>query len=217
MVGLVLLIALTNVVMLLMARNATRQTEFSVAAGAGCSARGVAAAVADGESAAGDGGWRAGVGICGDGDAGRWAGGRISIRAWRPIGQCCCLRWACLVFAAVLFGLAPFRVAIAGGAELALKTSAATSGTDAGKTRVGKVVVAMQMALCVVLLVGGGLLIRTMRNLREYSAGDADGGAGGVWCESAERAFDGRGDCFLSRDVAQASRVAGRAGRDGDE
>ena len=76
-----------------------------------------------------------------------------------------------LVFAAVLFGLAPFRVAIAGGAELALKTTAATSGTDAGRSRVGKIVVASQMALCVVLLVGGGLLIRTMRNLQNIPLG----------------------------------------------
>jgi predicted permease len=76
-----------------------------------------------------------------------------------------------LVFAAVLFGLAPFRVAIAGGAELALKTSAATSHTDAGKTRTGKAIVALQMALCVVLLVGGGLLIRTLRNLQHISLG----------------------------------------------
>jgi predicted permease len=73
--------------------------------------------------------------------------------------------------AAVLFGLAPFRIAIAGGAELALKTSAATSNTDAGKTRTGKVIVALQMALCVVLLVGGGLLIRTLRNLQHISLG----------------------------------------------
>ncbi len=75
-----------------------------------------------------------------------------------------------LVFAALLFGLAPLRVALAGGAELALKTSAATSNTDAGRSRMGRVIVALQMALCVVLLVGAGLLIRTLRNLRKYSA-----------------------------------------------
>jgi predicted permease len=78
---------------------------------------------------------------------------------------------AVLVFAALLFGLAPFRVAIAGGAELALKTSAATSSADAGKTRTGKVIVALQMALCVVLLVGGGLLIRSLRNLQNIPLG----------------------------------------------
>jgi predicted permease len=76
-----------------------------------------------------------------------------------------------LVLAALLFGLAPLRVALSAGPGLVLKTSAATSNTDAGKTRTGKIVVALQMALCVVLLVGGGLLIRTLRNLQHISLG----------------------------------------------
>jgi predicted permease len=76
-----------------------------------------------------------------------------------------------LVFAALLFGVAPMRVALAGKAELALKTSAATSNTDAGKSRTGRIVVALQMTLCVVLLVGGGLLIRTLRNLENTPLG----------------------------------------------
>jgi predicted permease len=76
-----------------------------------------------------------------------------------------------LVLAALLFGLAPLRVALAGGAELALKTSAATSNADAGKSRSGRIIVALQMALCVVLLVGAGLLIRTLRNLENTPLG----------------------------------------------
>ena len=55
--------------------------------------------------------------------------------------------------------------------ELALKTSAATSNTDAGKSRTGSIIVALQMALCVVLLVGAGLLIRTLRNLENTPLG----------------------------------------------
>ena len=78
---------------------------------------------------------------------------------------------AVLVLSAILFGLAPLRVALAGGAELALKTSAATSNTDAGKSRTGKIIVALQMALCVVLLVGGALLIRSLRNLEDTPLG----------------------------------------------
>jgi hypothetical protein len=76
-----------------------------------------------------------------------------------------------LVIAALLFGLAPLRVALASGAEQALKTSAATSHTDTGKSRTGKIIVALQMALCVVLLVGAGLLIRTLRNLENTPLG----------------------------------------------
>jgi predicted permease len=76
-----------------------------------------------------------------------------------------------LVLAALLFGLAPLRIALSGGPGLALKTSAATSNTDAGKSRTGKVIVTLQMALCVVLLVGGGLLVRTLRNLQSIPLG----------------------------------------------
>src|SRR6202000_2228282 len=70
-----------------------------------------------------------------------------------------------LVSAALLFGLAPLRTALAGGPGLVLKTSAATANTDAGKARMNRIIVTLQMALCLVLLVGGGLLIRTLRNL----------------------------------------------------
>jgi hypothetical protein len=65
-----------------------------------------------------------------------------------------------LAVAGLLFGLAPLRVALAGRAELAIKTSAATSHTNEGKSRMGRMIVALQVTLCVVLLVSAGLLIR---------------------------------------------------------
>src|SRR5581483_9768433 len=76
-----------------------------------------------------------------------------------------------LVAAALLFGLAPLKIALSAGPGLALKTSTATANTDAGKTRMGKVVVTVQMALCVVLLVAGGLLVQTLRNLQNIPLG----------------------------------------------
>jgi predicted permease len=78
---------------------------------------------------------------------------------------------AALALAGLLFGLAPLRVALVGNAELALKTSAATSNSDAGKSRTGRIIVTLQLAMCVVLLVAGGLLIRTMRNLENTPLG----------------------------------------------
>ena len=76
-----------------------------------------------------------------------------------------------LTLAALLFGLAPLRVALSVGPALALKTSTATSNTDAGKSRASRIIVALQMTLCVVLLVGAGLLVRTLRNLENIPLG----------------------------------------------
>src|SRR5271170_4764636 len=76
-----------------------------------------------------------------------------------------------MVAAALLFGLAPLRVAMSAAPALALKTGSATSNTDAGKSRTGKTIVALQMAVCVVLLVGAALLVRTLRNLENTPLG----------------------------------------------
>jgi predicted permease len=170
MVGLVLLIALANVVMLLMARNAARQREFSLrqALGAG---RGELLRQLLTESlilvtAGGALAW--GFAEMATRLLGRWAQIESSLAPDRTV---LLFTLGVLVFAALLFGVAPMRVALAGRAELALKTSAATFNTDAGKSRMGRIIVALQMTLCVVLLVGGGLLIRTLRNLENTPLG----------------------------------------------
>ena len=170
MVGLVLLIALANVVMLLMARNAARQREFSLrqALGAGRGellrqllTEGLILVTAGGALA-----W--GFAEMSTRLLGSWAQIETSLAPDRTV---LLFTLGVLAIAGLLFALAPLRVALAGKAELALKTSAATSNTDAGKSRARSVIVALQMALCVVLLVGGGLLIRTMRNLENTPLG----------------------------------------------
>jgi predicted permease len=170
MVGLVLLIALANVVMLLMARNATRQREFSVrqALGAG---RGELLRQLLTESlilvtAGGTLAW--GFAEMATRLLGQWAQIESSLAPDRTVLLFTLTALGC---AALLFGMAPLRVALAGTADLALKTSAATSNTDAGKSRTARIIVALQMALCVVLLVGAGLLIRTLRNLENTPLG----------------------------------------------
>jgi len=170
MVASVLLIALTNIVMLLMARNATRQREFSLrlALGAG---RGELLRQLLVESfllvaAGGVLAW--GFAVMATRLLGSWAQIESSLAPDRTV---LLFTLGVLVFAALLFGLAPLRVALAGDAKLALKTAAATSNTDAGKSRIGKIIVTLQMALCLVLLVGGGLLIRTLRNLENTPLG----------------------------------------------
>lgn len=170
MVTLVLLIALANVAMLLLARNADRQREFSVrqALGAG---RGELFRQLLTESlilvtAGGALAWP--FAEMATRLLGRWAQIESSLAPDRTV----LLFTLCvLTLAGILFGLAPLRVALAGSAELALKTSAAASRADGGKVRLGRVVVALQMTMCVVLLVGAGLLIQSLRNLKNTPLG----------------------------------------------
>jgi len=158
------------VVMLLTARNAARQREFSLrqalGAGRGELLRQLLAESMILVSAGGALAW--GFAVMATRLLGNWAQIESSLAPDRTV---LLFTLGVLLFAAVLFGLAPLRVALAGRAELALKTSAATSNADAGKSRTGRIIVAMQMALCVVLLVCGGLLIRTLRNLQNTPLG----------------------------------------------
>ena len=168
MVGLVLLIALTNVVMLLVARNGARQREFSVrqalGAGRGELLRQLLAESLILVTAGGALAW--GFAEMATRLLGRWAQIESSLAPDRTVMF---FTLGVLVMAALLLALAPLRVALAGKAQLALKT--ATANTDTGKSRAAKVIVALQMALCVVLLVGAGLLIRTLRNLENTPLG----------------------------------------------
>jgi predicted permease len=170
MVALVLLIALANVVMLLLARNAARQREFSVrqalGAGRGELFRQLLTESLILVSAGGALAW--GFAVMATRLLGRWAQIESSLAPDRSV---LLFTLGVLALAGLLFGLAPLRVALAGRAELAIRTSAAASNTDAGRSRIGRAIVALQMMLCVVLLVGAGLLIRTLRNLENTPLG----------------------------------------------
>ena len=114
MVGLVLLIALANVVMLLMARNAARQREFSVrqALGAG---RGELLRQLLTESlmlVAAGGALAWGFADMATRLLGAWAQIESSLAPDRTV---LLFTLGVLVLAALLFGLAPLRVALAGG------------------------------------------------------------------------------------------------------
>lgn len=170
MVGLVLLIALTNVVMLLMARNAARQREFSMrlALGAGRSDL-LRQLLAESVLLVFTGGALAWVfALAATRALASWAQMESSLAPDRSV---LIFALAILAVAALLFGLSPLRIALAAGPSLSLKTSAATSNAEAGKSRASRIVVALQMTLCVVLLVGAGLLIRTLRNLENTPLG----------------------------------------------
>jgi predicted permease len=64
---------------------------------------------------------------------------------------------------AVVFGLAPMRVASAAPAGLGAKSPNATGNLEKKGRWVGRLVIAGQMSMCLMLLVGAGLLIRSLR------------------------------------------------------
>ena len=170
MVAFVLLIALTNVVMLLTARNAARQREFSMRLALGAGRRDLLRQL-----------FAESLLLVAAGGALAWVFARMATRAlasWAQIESSLApdrtvlgFALGILIVAALIFGLAPLRIALAAGPALSVKTAAATSHADAGRSRGARITVAFQMTLCVVLLVGAGLLIRTLRNLENTPLG----------------------------------------------
>lgn len=170
MVGLVLLIAMCNIVMLLMARNANRQREFSIRLAIGAGRREIARQLlTESFLLVTLGGIAAWVFALGATHAlGAWA--RIdsnlqpdSVVLWFTLGV--------LVVLALVFGLAPLRAAISSGPEMALRSSATASQITTRSVRTGNIVIVMQVAMCVVLLVGAALLLGTLRNLMNIPLG----------------------------------------------
>jgi predicted permease len=170
MVGLVLLIALSNVAMLLMARNAARQREFSlrVALGSGrwqlfrqLLTESLLLVLAGGIAA-----WF--FANLATKELAQWSQIEATLAPDRTVLG---FTLAILIAATLLLGIAPLRIALAASPGLVLKTSSATSYTDRSISRTSRTIVALQMALGVVLLVGGALLVRTLSNLEKTSLG----------------------------------------------
>ena len=170
MVALVLLIALSNVAMLLMARNTARAREFSlrISVGAGRErlfrqllTEGLLLTVAGGLLA-----WP--LAFAATHVLAAWSQIETSLA---PDKTVLLFTGALLTLTAIVFGVAPLRTATASGPGLVLKTSNATAGTGKGAVRFGRMIIAAQIALCVTLLVGAGLLVRTLRNLEDTPLG----------------------------------------------
>jgi predicted permease len=170
LVGLVLLIACANVALLLIARNQARQREFSLrlAIGAGrmhlfrqLLTESLLLVVAGGMLA-----WT--LAVPATRALAAWSQLETSLQ---PDGPVLLFALAVVVLAALVFGLAPLRSALSVPAGMALKSTGTAAAQDKHKSRVGRIVVAMQMAMCVVLLVAAGLLLRTLRNLENVPLG----------------------------------------------
>jgi predicted permease len=169
-VGLVLVIACSNVAMLLVARNSARQREFSLrsALGAG-QVRLFRQLLTEGVllvAAGGTAGWL--LAVWASDALAQWARLDVSLTPDRGVllfSVVICLGTACI------FGLVPFWSVGRVPLWIALRTSGSNSTQDRTGFRVGQVVVAIQMAMCLALLVGAGLAVRSLRNLESASLG----------------------------------------------
>lgn len=175
LVALVLLIACGNVAMLLVARNSTRQREFSVRQALGESrGRLFRQLLLDSALLVGSGaalGWAFAL----------WA--TDALAKWSNLDRPLSPDSSVLIFtvivsamAAIVFGLIPLWSATRAPIGLAMRTSTATTYQDRRSQRSGQMVMVLQMSLCLVLLMAAGLLLRTLRNIEHINLGlNADG------------------------------------------
>jgi predicted permease len=170
MVAVVLLIACGNVSMLMAARNAAREREFSLRTALGGSrARllrqlGVESLLLVTAGAAL--GWA--FAIAATRALAAWSELDVTLAPDRNVLM---FTLGLSVVAAFVFGLAPLRTVSRVPAGLVLKSTALNVTADRGRVRAGRLVIAAQIALCLVLLVGAGLLVRTLRNLNAADLG----------------------------------------------
>jgi predicted permease len=169
-VGLILVIACSNVAMLLVARNSARQREFSLrcALGAGY-VRLFGQLLTESlllVGAGGAAGWL--LALWASEALARWAGFDVNVSPDRAV---LFFTLAVSFVAALVFGFAPLRSIARVSPWAALRTSGTSANQDRTGFRAGQVVVAMQMAICLALLVGAGLAVRTLLNLQSADLG----------------------------------------------
>jgi len=170
MVGLVLAIACVNVAMLLAARNAARQREFTLRMTLGAGKRRILCQLLT-ESfllvvAGGLLGWMFAK-VCSEALA-AWSGMEIPFSLDTNV---LLFTLATSVACAVVFGLAPMRAATAAPSGLGVKSPNATGSIERKGPWAGRLVIAGQMSMCLMLLVGAGLLIRSLRQYETLPLG----------------------------------------------
>jgi len=169
-VGLVLVIACSNVAMLLVARNSARQREFSLRSALGAGRlRLFRQLLTEGlllVAAGGTAGWL--LAVWASDALAQWSRFDISLAPNRGV---LFFSIAISLGTALLFGVVPFWSVGRVPPWIALRTSGSNSTQDRTGFRSGQVVVAVQMAMCLALLVCAGLAVRSLRNLENANLG----------------------------------------------
>ena len=170
MVGVVLLIASANVAMLLLLRNTAKRREFALRRALGANGRVLFGQLIS-ESLL----------LVAAGCALAWffaSEATELLTRWSGLDFPIALDHQVLLFTiavsalvALAFGLIPMRAVISLPLAETLKASAATANTDRGRFSGRKLVVAVQISLCTVLLFVGQLLFGTLRNLETSDLG----------------------------------------------
>jgi len=173
MVGLVLLIACANVANLLLARAAARQKEIAVRLALGAGRGRVIRQLLSESILLSLAGGAAGIAIA------MWSG-QVLLRFLpsgnTPISTTPDLRVLAFAFAlslltGLLFGLVPALQSTRPAIASTLKDQASNVSAGGGTARLRMVLVASQVALSLVLLVGAGLFARSLYNLQDVDPG----------------------------------------------
>jgi predicted permease len=163
MVGFVLAIACANVAMLLVARNTARANEFSVRIALGAGRNRLLRQLLTESlllvSAGALLGWF--FAVAASRALAVWSDIEVP---FTPDRNVLLFTLGISIACAFVFALAPLRSALRVPVGLAVRTSRSTAHRDRQTSRTGRIVVAAQMALCLMLLVGASLLLRCLRN-----------------------------------------------------
>jgi len=170
LVGLVLLIACTNVALLILARSAVRQREFAIRIATGASSIRILRQLALDSLAivlAGAGlGWL--LAIAATRMLAHWARIDAGLAPDRHV------LWFTLAVAslvAVAFSLTPFSQTLHISPDQALRSTSQMASTSRSHRRAGNLVIALQTAMCFTLLVSAGLTLRTLLNYEHLDLG----------------------------------------------
>ena len=175
MVGAILLIACGNVSMLLAARNTARSREFAIRVALGGSrARLFRQLLAESAVLVFAGGVLAWLfAIAATRALANWADIQAGLT---PDGKVLGFTLVLSIVAALAFGFLPLVRVARVPVGVVLKTSGATAFRDVRKVRMGRATTVLQVALCLTLLAGTALLVRTLGNLERVNLGMRTGG-----------------------------------------